>query len=79
MDFLKKLWPTPFNVKKGDVKSFVTNLIFFIIVCTVIGVLIGILSSVPILGVIFWILGSLLEIYGIVGAILCILVYLNII
>ncbi len=78
MDFLKKFWPTPFGIKKNDLKSFVVQLLIFIIACAVVGVLIGVLSSIPVLGVIFWILGGLLEIYGIVGIVLCILVYLDI-
>ncbi len=79
MDFLKKLWPTPFNIKKNDAKSFVIQLLIFIIACAVVGVLIGVLSSIPVVGVIFWILGSLLEIYGIVGIVLCILVFLDVV
>ena len=75
MDFLKKLWPTPFKIEKKIVASFVIQLIIFVVICAVIGVLIGVLSHIPIVGIIFWILGSLMEIYGLVGIVLSILVF----
>lgn len=79
MDFLRKLWPTPFKIERKNVASFVIQLIIFIVICAVVGVLIGVLSSIPVLGIIFWILGSLMEVYSIVGIVLCILVFLDVI
>ena len=79
MDLLKKLWPTPFKIERKSLSSFLIQLIIFVVVCAVVGILIGLLSAIPILGVIFWILGSLLEIYSIVGRVLCILVFLDVI
>jgi uncharacterized membrane protein (DUF373 family) len=79
MDFLKTLWPTPFKIERKNVASFVIQLIIFIVICAVVGVLIGVLSSIPVVGVIFWIFGSLLEVYSIVGIVLCILVFLDVI
>ena len=37
------------------------------------------LSSIPIVGIIFWIVGSLMELYSIIGVVLCILVFLDVI
>ena len=79
MDMLKKLWPTPFKIERKNLTSFLVQLIIFIVVCAVVGVLIGVLSSIPILGIIFWRVGSLLEIYSIVGVVLCVLVFLDVI
>ena len=79
MDMLKKLWPTPFKIERKNLSSFLIQLIIFIVVCAVVGVLIGVLSAIPILGIIFWIFGSLLEIYSIVGIVLCVLVFLDVI
>ncbi len=73
MSLLKTLWPTPFGVKKGDAASFFVRLIVFIVVCAVVGWLIGLLAGIPVIGVIFSILGWLLEIYGFIGIVLCIL------
>lgn len=79
MDMLKKLWPTPFKIERKNLSSFLIQLIIFIVVCAVVGVLIGVLSAIPIIGIIFWIVGSLLEIYSIVGIVLCVLVFLDVI
>ncbi len=77
MDFLRKLWPTPFNIKEKDVVSFVIQLIIFIVVCAVVGWLIGLLAKIAIIGVIFSIVGGLIELYGFIGIILCILKFIG--
>ena len=79
MDTLRKFWPTPFKIKEKDLASFLIQLIIFVVVCAVVGVLFGVLGGIPILGIIFWVLGSLLEIYSIVGIVLCILIFLGIV
>lgn len=71
MDLLKKFWPTPFKIKDKDVVSFVIQLIIFVVICAVVGFLIGILAGIPVIGIIFSILGSLMELYGLVGIVLC--------
>lgn len=73
VDFLKTLWPTPFKIEKGNVSGFIVQLIIFIVICAVIGALIGLLAALPIIGIIFSILGGLMELYGLVGVVLCIL------
>ena len=73
MDFLRNIWPTPFKISKGDGVTFVIQLVVFVVACALIGWLIGVLAGIPIIGLIFKILGSLLEVYGIVGIVLCLL------
>ncbi len=73
MSFLKSLWPTPFRVGKGNVVSFLIQLVIFIVICAVVGWLISLLAGIPVIGVIFSILGGLMELYGLVGIVLCIL------
>ena len=77
MDFVKKYWPMPFKVKSGDVNSFLKVLIVFFVACLVVGALIGVLAKLPIIGIIFSIVGSLVEIYSIVGAALCVLKFIG--
>lgn len=79
MDFLKKFWPTPFKIEKNNVKSFLITLLVFIIACAVVGVLIGVLAKIKLIGIIFSIIGSLFEIYGIVGIVLCVLKFLDVV
>ena len=78
MDLLKKYWPTPFKVKEKDVNSFVVNLIIFVVVCAVAGAIIGLLTNIPILGYVFGAIGGLLELYGLIGIVLCILIFCGI-
>ena len=79
MDFLRKLWPTPFSIQKGNVGSFVVQLIIFVIICAVIGWLFGVLGGIPVLGLIFKILGSLIELYSTIGIVLCILKFVGVV
>jgi len=78
MEMLKKYWPTPFKIKEKDVKSFVIQLLIFVVICAVIGWLIGVLAGIPIIGIVFSIVGALFELYGLVGIILCVLQFLGI-
>lgn len=79
MDLLKKLWPTPFGIEEKNVVSFLVQLVIFVVVCAVVGFLIGILAGIPIIGIIFSILGGLVELYGLVGIILCVLKFLGLV
>lgn len=79
MDMLKQIWPMPFNIKEKDIVSFLVQLIIFVLVCGVAGWLIAKLAGIAIIGIIFTLVGSLLEIYGLVGIILCVLVFLGIV
>ena len=77
MDSLKKLWPTPFKIVEKDISSFLIQLVIFVVICAVVGFLIGILAKIPLLGLIFSLLGALVEIYGLVGIVLCVLKFLG--
>ncbi|MBQ6552818.1 MAG: hypothetical protein IJL83_04295 [Clostridia bacterium] len=79
MDLIKKLWPTPFKIKKGNLISFLVQLLIFLIICAVIGWLFTVLSKIAIVGVVFYVVGSLMGIYAIVGAILCVLRFIGIV
>lgn len=79
MDFLKTLWPTPFKIKKGSIGSFLVQLIIFLVITAVVGWLIGLLSAIPIVGIVFGIVGSLMGIYSLVGVVLCILKFIGVV
>ena len=72
MKLVKTIWPMPFNVKKGNILSFILWLVIFLVVTALVGWVMSLLSGVPIVGLIFRILGSLIGIYNLVGVILCI-------
>ncbi len=77
MDFVKKIWPTPFKIKKGDVLSLILHIVVLLIISAVIGFCVSLLSKIPILGVIFLLVGGAIEIYSVVGVILSVLVFLG--
>lgn len=79
MDFLKKFWPTCFKVEEKNVVSLIIQLIIFLVICAVIGWVISLLAAIPIIGIIFVLVGALMEIYGLVGVVLCILKFLGIV
>lgn len=79
MDMLRKIWPTPFNIAEKNVVSFVVQLIIFVVICAVVGWLISFLAGIPVLGLIFKIVGSLIEVYGLVGIVLCVLKFLGLV
>ena len=72
MDFLKTLWPTPFKVKEKDAKSLVVQLIIFIVLIALFSIGIGILINFPIIGPIFGIVGGLIDLYSLIGIVLCV-------
>ena len=79
MDLVTKLWPTPFKIKKGNLVSFLVQLIIFLVICAVVGWLFTVLSKIAVVGVVFYVVGSLMGIYSIVGAVLCILRFIGIV
>ena len=78
MDFLKKFWPTTFKVEKGNVASLIIQLVIFIVICAVVGWLISLLALIPVIGLLAGLIGALLEIYSIVGIVLCVLNFLGV-
>ncbi len=77
MDALKKYFPHAFTAK--DVKSFIIALIIYAVIAFIGGIVIGLLSALPIVGIVFGIIGWLLEIYITVGVVLSILVFVKVI
>ena len=77
MDLLRKIWPTPFKIEKGNIASFLIQLIIFLVIVAVVGWLITLLSALPIIGIIFGLAGSLIGVYNIVGIVLCVLKFLG--
>lgn len=79
MELLHTLWPMVFKIEKGDVGSFIVRLLLFVAACAVIGWVIGLLSHIFIIGILFRILGAVLELYSVVGIVLCILVFVGVV
>lgn len=79
MDYMKKFWPTPFTIREKDFTSFLIQLLIFVVICAVVGILIAVLAKIPIIGILFSIAGGLMELYGLIGIILCVLKFMGLV
>ncbi len=77
MDMLKRLFPNAF--KATEIKAFVIALIIYVLVDIVCGFAIGLLAKIPLIGIIFSILGSVVGLYALIGIILSVLVFVKVI
>lgn len=76
METLKLLFPLSFQAK--DMAQLIIYCLIYIVVGTILAFLIGILARIPILGLIFTLISSLLEIYVVAGLIILFLSYFEI-
>lgn len=76
MDMLKKFFPHAF--KATEVKAFIISLVIYCLIDIVCGFVIGLLAKIPVLGIIFSLIGSLVGLYALVGVVLSILVFVKV-
>ena len=76
MDILKKYFPHAF--KATELTAFIITLIIYILIDVVCGFVIGLLAKLPIVGIVFTLVGSLVGLYALVGIVLSILVFTKI-
>jgi hypothetical protein len=76
MDVLKKFFPHAF--KATELTAFIVSLVIYVLVDVVCGFVIGLLAKLPILGIIFSILGGAVGLYALVGVVLSILVFVKV-
>ena len=76
MDILNKLFPYSFGAK--EVKDLVVKIIVYIIAGAIVGVIIGLLAAIPFIGLIFSLIGGLVELYVLIGIVLVVLDYLKV-
>lgn len=75
MEKLEPYFPLNKSVKSGEVQSLVVAIVIYVVIAAVLGVLLGFLSGIPVLGIIFSIVSTLVWIYEVVGIILAILTF----
>ena len=76
MDVLKKAYPHAF--KATELKDFIIALVIYVLIDVVCGVVISLLAQIPVLGIVFSLLGSLIGLYALVGIVLSILVVVKV-
>ena len=73
MDILKKYWPHAY--KAPELNAFIITLLIYILIDVVCGFVIGLLVKIPVIGIIFTLVGSLVGLYALVGVVLSILIF----
>lgn len=77
MDTLKKFFPHAF--KATEVKAFIISLVIYALIDIICGVVIGLLAAIPLVGILFSLLGSVIGLYAFVGIVLSILVFVKVV
>ena len=76
MDLLKKFFPHAF--KATELSKLIITLIIYIVIDIVCGFVIGLLAAIPVIGILFSLLGSLVGLYALGGVILSLLEFLKV-
>lgn len=77
MDMIKKYIPLPFKAK--DLQAFIIILVTYALVDLLCGLVIGLLAEIPVIGILFSIIGWLVGLYALAGIVLTILVFVKVI
>lgn len=77
MEMLKKYFPYSFKEKK-DVAALVINIILYVVIGFIAGVLMSLLSIIPFIGILISIIGGAVDLYVTIGIVLSILDYLKV-
>lgn len=86
MEILKKFWPYSFKVEKKNVSSLVVNLIVWVVGAFIAGIILWLATAltgwIPVIGaligIIVGIIGSAIELYSLIGIVLAILVFVDV-
>lgn len=86
MDILKKIWFYSFKVEKKNVSSLVVNLIVWIVAAFAAGLVLWLATAltawIPVVGflvaLVLGIVGSVVELYSLIGIVLAILVFADV-
>lgn len=76
MDILKKIFP--FAFKSTEKNEFIVSLVIHGLGAIIGGLIIGLLATLPVVGVLFTLMGSLVDVYCLGGIALSILVFLKV-
>lgn len=75
MDLLKKFFP--YSFRANDVSSLIITILVYIVADVICGFAIGLLSGIPLIGILIGLVGSLLGIYFFAGIIIAVLNFLK--
>lgn len=72
------MWKTPVEKAVENVTDLVVSLLIYIVVGAVAGVVLGFLGGIPVVGLVFQLIGTVLSLYTTVGIVLAVLVFLDV-
>ena len=78
MDMLKKFFPFSFKVRVKNWTDLIISLLIYIVIGAVAGVVLGFLGGIPVLGLVFNLIGWVLSLYTTAGMVLSVLVCLDV-
>lgn len=79
MEMLKKIWPHPFKIAAKDAKAMVVQIIVWFVASALVGIVLGLLTFIPVIGMLLSTISSLFGLYSTVAIVLCILKYFDIV
>lgn len=77
MDTLKKIFPLSFKFV-DSVANLIIGILIYLIGDIVAGAVIGLLAKLPLIGILFGLVGSLIGLYCLAGIVILVLVYLKV-
>lgn len=76
MKLLKKIWP--FSFESNSLSHLVLKVIVYVVIGLIFAILMGLLHSIPVINVLFFIIGPLVDLYVLVGLVLLLLDYFKV-
>ncbi|MBO5952840.1 MAG: hypothetical protein J6Q53_01735 [Oscillospiraceae bacterium] len=77
MDTLKKIFPLSFK-NTDSVANLVIGILIYLVGDIIAGAIIGLLAKLPLIGIVFGLIGSLVGLYCLAGIVILVLVYLKV-
>ena len=78
METLRKFWPWSFKMEKGNVKKLVWTVVIYILACTALLIVLGVLEAIPYIGWFFFPVTAAADLYTTAGVVFCFLNYFEV-
>lgn len=69
----------PFSTRSKTVEGLIISIVIYIVCGAVAGLVIGLLAKIPIIGVIFGLIGGIVDLYCLCGIIISVLIYCKVV
>lgn len=76
MDILKMIFP--FSFKAKDSNGLVIAILVYVVIAVIGAILLGLLSKIPFVGIVFGVLGGVVDLYAVAGIVFAVLDYFKV-